>query len=134
MPASGIKWLARGGPHGGDDVRPSAVIVLDALRGGYLPERGFDPESRQAVEPVAVQSRTPDAFDRDPLSTGYGKWIPLVDHLVETETAARTLMDRFGADIDLTAPQRDAIAARGGASRPRQGAPDVSDIAGQGES
>ena len=58
-----------------DDVRPSAVIVLDALRGGYLPERGFDPASRQAVEPVAVPLKTPDAFDRDPLSTGCGKWV-----------------------------------------------------------
>ena len=59
-----------------DDVRPGAVIVLDALRGGYLPERGFDPSSRQAVEPVAVPVETPDAFDRDPLSTGSGSGWP----------------------------------------------------------
>lgn len=92
-----------------DDVRPGAVIVLDALRGGYLSERGFDPRSRQAVEPVAVPVETPDAFDRDPLSTGCGKWVALADHLVETETAARALTDRFGAGIALPVPQRDAI-------------------------
>ena len=92
-----------------DDVRPGAVIVLDALRGGYLPGRGFDPRSSQAVEPVAIPLETPDAFDRDPLSTGCGKWVALADHLVETETAARTLIGRFGADIDLTVAQRDAI-------------------------
>jgi CRISPR-associated endonuclease/helicase Cas3 len=93
-----------------DDVRPGAVIVLDALRGGYLPERGFDARSRQAVEPVAISVEVPDAFDRDPLSTGCGKWVSLADHLVETETAARALMERLGGGIDLAATQRDAIA------------------------
>jgi CRISPR-associated endonuclease/helicase Cas3 len=92
------------------DVRPSAVIVLDGLHGGYLPERGFDRRSTQAVEPVAVETRTPDAFDRDPLSTGCGDWVPLSDHLLETETAARVLIEQFGADVGLTVSQRDAIA------------------------
>lgn len=92
-----------------DDVRPGAVIVLDAQRGGYLPERGFDAKSRQPVEPVAVLRDTPDAFDRDPLSTGCAKWVSLADHLAETETAARALTDRFGPGVDLTVPQRDAI-------------------------
>jgi CRISPR-associated endonuclease/helicase Cas3 len=92
-----------------EDVHPGAVIVLDAPRGGYLPERGFDARSGQAVEPGAVPVEPPDAFDRDPLSTGCGKWVSLADHLVETETAARALTDRFGAGVDLTPLQRDAI-------------------------
>jgi CRISPR-associated endonuclease/helicase Cas3 len=96
-------------PSRQDDVRPGAVIVLDALRGGYLPERGFDRTSNQAVEPVAVPVEVLDAFDRDPLSTGCGKWVALADHLVETETAACALMDRFGTGIDLAVQQRDAI-------------------------
>lgn len=92
-----------------DDVRPGAVIVLDALHGGYLPERGFDPGSRQAVEPVTVPSTTPDAFDRDPLSVGFANWIALDEHLVETEAVARELLPRFGPGVDLTDRQRDAI-------------------------
>src|ERR1700736_3864347 len=92
-----------------DDVRPTAVIVLDALRGGYLSERGFDPKGTEPVDPIVVESGAPDAFDRDPLSTHYGKWMALSEHLVQTESAARALIDRFGADVDLTAPQRDAI-------------------------
>ncbi|MGY4650518.1 type I-G CRISPR-associated helicase/endonuclease Cas3g [Mycobacterium sp. URHB0021] len=92
-----------------DDVRPTAVIVLDALRGGYSSERGFDPRSTQPVDPVTVESTAPDAFDRDPLSTGCGQWVALADHLVETETTARALIERLGGGIDLTAAQLDAI-------------------------
>ncbi|KZS72106.1 CRISPR-associated helicase/endonuclease Cas3 [Mycobacterium kansasii] len=92
-----------------DDVRPGAVVVLDAQYGGYLPERGFDRRSREPVEPITVPSTTPDAFDRDPLSVGFAQWIALEEHLAETEAAARELIPRFGPNVDLTAQQRDAI-------------------------
>jgi CRISPR-associated endonuclease/helicase Cas3 len=92
-----------------DDVRPGSVIVLDAQRGGYLTERGFDRKSRQPVEPVSIVVETPDAFDRDPLSTGQDAWATLADHLIETEAAASALMDRIGSQTDLTVPQREAI-------------------------
>lgn len=92
-----------------DDVRPGAVIVLDASHGGYLPGRGFDRRSKQPVEVITVPSRTPDAFDRDPLSMGFKQWIALDKHLVDTEAAARELIPRFGPHVDLTDQQRDAI-------------------------
>jgi CRISPR-associated endonuclease/helicase Cas3 len=92
-----------------DDVRPGAVVVLDAQYGGYLPERGFDRRSRQPVEAITVPSTTPDAFDRDPLSGGFPQWIALSEHLVETEAAARELIPRFGPNVDLTDQQRGAI-------------------------
>lgn len=94
-----------------DDVRPGAVVLLDNRYGGYLPQRGFDRRSRQPVEPVTiiVPSRKPDAFDRDPLSTGCPQWIALDEHLVETQAAARELIPRFGPNVDLTDQQRDAI-------------------------
>ncbi|WP_204080882.1 type I-G CRISPR-associated helicase/endonuclease Cas3g [Mycobacterium riyadhense] len=92
-----------------DDVRPGAVVVLDAQYGGYLPERGFDRRSGQPVEPITVPSTAPDAFDRDPLSVGFARWIALDEHLVETEAAARELIPRFGPHVDLTDQQRDAI-------------------------
>lgn len=91
------------------DVRPGAIIVLDAPKGGYLPERGFDRASGQPVEPVSVVSKTPDAFDRDALSAGFPQWIPLEEHLLATERAAQELLSRFGPNIALTAGQRDAI-------------------------
>lgn len=92
-----------------DDIRPGAVIVLDASHGGYLPERGFDRRSKQPVEAITVPSRKPDAFDRDTLSMGFEQWIALDKHLVETEAAARDLLPRFGPNLDLTEQQRDAI-------------------------
>jgi CRISPR-associated endonuclease/helicase Cas3 len=92
-----------------DDVRPGSVIVLDAKRGGYLAARGFDRKSRQPVEPVSIVAETPDAFDRDPLSTGQDKWATLADHLIETEAAASALMDRIGSQTSLTVPQREAV-------------------------
>jgi len=92
-----------------DDVRPGSVILLDAQRGGYLTGRGFDRKNRQSVEPVSVVGATPDAFDRDPLSTGQDKWATLADHLIETEAAASALVDRIGSQTDLTLPQREAV-------------------------
>jgi CRISPR-associated endonuclease/helicase Cas3 len=92
-----------------DDARPGAIIVLDAKGGGYLPERGFDSRSSHAVEPIGVPPSTPDAFDRDPLSTGFLQWVPLNKHLLETEAAARGLIPQFGENLDLIASQREAI-------------------------
>ncbi|MEZ5130336.1 MAG: CRISPR-associated helicase Cas3' [Mycobacterium sp.] len=91
-----------------DDIRPAAVIVLDAEKGGYLPERGFDRKSRARVEPVTLAAEVPDAFDRDPLSADQRGWVALADHLVETRTAAQGLVERFGPRLDLTAGHRDA--------------------------
>ncbi|MGH3814298.1 MAG: type I-G CRISPR-associated helicase/endonuclease Cas3g, partial [Pseudonocardiaceae bacterium] len=67
-----------------DDVRPTAVIVLDAARGGYLPDRGFAPRSTAPVEPVAPPDQVPDAVDTDPHSVlPNGRWVPLPEHLAD---------------------------------------------------
>lgn len=92
-----------------DDIRPGAVIVLDTQYGGYLPERGFERRSRQAVEPITVPPKPPDAFDHDPLSAGFPQWVSLDKHLIETEAVARELIPRFGPHVDLTTQQHGAI-------------------------
>ncbi|WP_216893450.1 type I-G CRISPR-associated helicase/endonuclease Cas3g [Nocardia alni] len=91
------------------DVRPGAVIVMDASQGGYLPDRGFDPGSRLPVEPVPVPVRGNSGFDDDPLSCGYGSWIPLAKHLVDTEQAAAELISRFDSVLDLSPEQCAAV-------------------------
>ncbi|MGQ0842086.1 type I-G CRISPR-associated helicase/endonuclease Cas3g [Actinokineospora sp.] len=91
-----------------EDVRPSATIVLDAARGGYLPERGFDPNSAVPVEPCAAAVGVPDAVDTDPHSAGRA-WVSLAAHLDDTARAAADLLDGFGDRLDLSAAQRDAI-------------------------
>jgi CRISPR-associated endonuclease/helicase Cas3 len=94
-----------------EDVRPSAVIVLDAARGGYLPERGFAPGNSTPVEPVAVEQVTPDAVETDPHSVGAGEWISLTEHLGDVEREARSLLTALGALDGLQQGHLDAVVA-----------------------
>lgn len=102
-------------PAGRDDVRPGAVIVLDSARGGYLPDRGFAPESTAAVAPVELPEEPgrPDALDDDPTSRGFARWVPLEEHLADVEREAAELLDDFGDTPGLTPAQRAAIALGG---------------------
>ncbi|MGH3903133.1 MAG: type I-G CRISPR-associated helicase/endonuclease Cas3g, partial [Pseudonocardiaceae bacterium] len=95
-----------------EDVRPTAVIVLEAARGGYLPERGFAPGSTTPVEPVAPPAQAPDAVDTDPHSVlPNGRWVPLPEHLADVERECRTLLDALRPE--LTSGQREAVALAG---------------------
>jgi CRISPR-associated endonuclease/helicase Cas3 len=92
-----------------EDVRPGAV-VLDAARGGYRPEYGFDPDSRAPVEPVPPPAALPDAVDADPHTVGCGRWVPLAEHLADTEREARTLLAQWGELPGLDEAHREAVA------------------------
>ncbi len=96
-----------------EDVRPSAVIVLDAVRGGYRPDRGFAPNSIDPVDTVEAVGPLPDAVDTDPHSVlPGGRWVPLGEHLADVEREARAMLDEFGADV-LTPTLREAVALAG---------------------
>ena len=95
-----------------DNIRPTAVIVLDAPRGGYLPDRGFAPLSTAPVEPVEPPDQVPDAVDTDPHSVlPNGRWVPLPEHLADVERECRTLLDAL--DPRLSPGQREAVALAG---------------------
>lgn len=95
-----------------DDVRPTAVVVLDAARGGYLPDRGFDPRSTAPVEPVVPSAQMPDAVDTDPHSVlPNGRWVPLPEHLADVERECRTLLNALGPQ--LSPGQCEAVALAG---------------------
>ncbi|WP_225978487.1 type I-G CRISPR-associated helicase/endonuclease Cas3g [Gandjariella thermophila] len=93
-----------------EDVRPGAIVVLDADRGGYRPEYGFDPNSRAAVDPLIPPETLPDAVESDPQTVGCRRWVPLAEHLADTEREARNLVERLGELPGLTDPHREAIA------------------------
>jgi CRISPR-associated endonuclease/helicase Cas3 len=97
------------------DVRPGAVIVLDAAKGGYLPDRGFTPGSTAAVAPVdlAGPAEPPEAIDEDRPSVGFGRWVALDEHLADVEREAAALLDEFGETPGLSAGQRRAVALAG---------------------
>lgn len=96
-----------------EDVRPTAVLVLDAARGGYLPERGFMPRSTTPVDPVVPPApQMPDAVDTDPQSVlPTGRWVPLTEHLADVERECRALLAALRPG--LTATQREAVALAG---------------------
>lgn len=95
-----------------EDVRPTAVVILDALRGGYSPERGFAPRSTDPVEPIAPSAQMPDAVDTDPQSVlPNGRWVPLPEHLADVERECRRLLDALSPE--LTAAQWEALALAG---------------------
>jgi CRISPR-associated endonuclease/helicase Cas3 len=89
------------------DIRPTALLVLDAARGGYLPEIGLSTASRTPVEPVPPPSVTQDASSTDPTSTGARRWVELEEHLADTEHAAAKLLDELRPH--LTEQQREAV-------------------------
>lgn len=96
-----------------ENVRPTAVIVLDAARGGYLPGRGFAPLSTAPVEPLASSTQVPDAVDTDPHSVlANGRWVALTDHLADVERECRTLLDALDPQLPPGAHEAVALAGR----------------------
>lgn len=93
----------------GGDVRPTAVLIFDAARGGYRPDTGFDASSRSPVTPVDVTGERPDSRDTDSQSSGNPGWLTLAEHLADTEAEARSLL--AGMAPELPATHREALAA-----------------------
>ena len=102
------------------DLRDGIELVLDASKGGYESEIGWNPRS---VEPVAVVTppelplvsagSSPDedvALADEPASLA-DAWYPLAAHLIDVERECTTLLEAFGA-VGLSAEmQRAAIVA-----------------------
>jgi CRISPR-associated endonuclease/helicase Cas3 len=82
-----------------EDLRAGSLVVLDAARGGYLPEAGWAPESTVPVASLFT-GRRPSAY-------ACVAWVSLDRHLVETEEEARAVM---AALPGLTEEQREAVA------------------------
>lgn len=91
------------------DIRPTSMLVFDAAGGGYLPDVGFAVASRSTVPPIQASGTAPDAVDTDPHSSGHRTWLSLVDHLADTEHAARVLLDALASE--LTTAQHEAVTA-----------------------
>ncbi|POM24984.1 helicase Cas3 [Actinomadura rubteroloni] len=75
---------------GRDDVVPGAVLVADAADGGYLPETGWSPKSRTAVDPVEIT--VSDTAGSDEQSFNARRKVSLTDHLSDTERESAKLI------------------------------------------
>jgi CRISPR-associated endonuclease/helicase Cas3 len=94
------------------DIRPGAILLADAVLGGYLADRGWSPGSLSPVptgweHPVAG----PDAIDGDQ-ATFTGLWVDLRTHLTDTECELRALTAWPCAGITEDQLEAAALAAR----------------------
>lgn len=102
------------------DLRDGIEVVLDASKGGYDSEVGWNPRSKGPVATViATQSQSPDAgvspdddiaMADEPASLA-DAWYPLAEHLVDVERECRTLLGALRADGLSAEMHRAAIAA-----------------------
>lgn len=123
------------------DLRPGALVYVDATLGGYRPERGFDPASKDPVPAVAglvadLQERTDSAADNEALSIAGYQTIAFHGGAVAAELRAIAaplgLSAGLLAALDLAARWHDvgkahpafqgAIIGEAGAPRPDSGA------------
>jgi hypothetical protein len=82
-----------------DDLGSGSMLLVDAARGGYLPDVGWAPESRTPVPSLYTGRRPP--------SIACVEWVSLDQRLLETEEEARALA---AAVPGLREDQREAVA------------------------
>lgn len=80
---------------GPDDLFPGLVLWVDAAVGGYDTTLGFDPSSRQSVEPLVENLPEPaDGFEGDPDSLARAL-VSLTKHSASVRDEAEKLADRL---------------------------------------
>lgn len=76
------------------EILPGVVYLLDVRAGGYSPQAGWDPGSRDPVVPIETSPGTPpeEAQDSDELSY-LERWVTLRQHSQDARDAAREIVD-----------------------------------------
>jgi CRISPR-associated endonuclease/helicase Cas3 len=91
-------------PMRGRDLRPNLLLLADASSGGYTTERGWEPNSKASVPPVAEVvaeiRELSEAVDDDSASILQSSWVTLSTHLLDTERAAQTVCSGIGISDD----------------------------------
>ena len=102
------------------DLRDGIEVVLDANKGGYDSEIGWNPGSRAPVAVIAApdsQSASAGCSPDDDMSMAdepaslADAWYPLAAHLVDVERECEALLDALGADGLSADMHRAAIVA-----------------------
>jgi len=84
-----------------DDLRPGSVIVMDSSAGCYSPLVGWDPSSKQRVDPIESPDFDPiadedNAVGSDPATVRQREWLSLARHLDDVETETARLLNHEG--------------------------------------
>lgn len=106
------QFESRWRPARRDDVRPGAVLVLSSGQGGYLPDRGWSPDSTEPVRLVQTETEHPDGMGSDTL-TAAGRWVTLADHLEDVRREVGLLLGELGELPGLAEAHRDAATHAG---------------------
>jgi CRISPR-associated endonuclease/helicase Cas3 len=90
---------------------PGQVYLVHANAGGYSVERGWDPRSEEAVQPIGpspgTRVKTPDATDADPLSQ-IGTWQTIAEHTDDLRREVDQLLRALVMDGDDAEAVRQA--------------------------
>ena len=82
------------------EIHPGMTLMLDAARGGYSPDTGWDPTGIEPVGPVPMAEAAPEVEDgqgSDPGSTALRKPVALSDHCRHVEDTVREVLDQLPA-------------------------------------
>ncbi len=85
------------------DVHPGMTLMLDAKRGGYSSETGWDISVKDAVEVIGDnRGESEDGQGLDPNSTSQGKWVTLSCHSRHVEGEVEKVLEAASDWIDDT--------------------------------
>ena len=75
-------------------IYPGMTLMLDAARGGYSTDIGWDPSTKTPVNILAdgVVGEMEDGQGLDPNSTSQGKWVTLADHSRNVEVEVNSIL------------------------------------------
>lgn len=79
------------------DVRPGDVLLVDPSSGGYTKELGWNPDSRELVEPVQRPEADPlaasaESIAEDRQTFESGRWVALAEHLDDVGDAVEQIL------------------------------------------
>ncbi len=85
------------------DPWPGLVLLVHATAGGYTPEQGFDPRSKQQVEPVRAEPAIGDTkigeeSNEADADSERSQFVSLTDHLQHVADEAEKLCDALGIE------------------------------------
>ena len=80
-----------------NEIHPGMTLMLDARRGGYSSEMGWDVSAKDAVEVIKGDSGEPeDGQGLDPNSTSQGRWVTLSCHSRHVEGEVDKVLEASG--------------------------------------
>ena len=84
-----------------NDIHPGMTLMLDAKRGGYSSETGWDISVKDAVDVVGKDNgELEDGQGLDPNSTSQGRWVTLSDHSRHVESEVDKVLNAVSEWFD----------------------------------